>query len=62
MEKGLRWHIEVTLTAEGVYDYFCASHEHAGIVGRLIVVQPSGPGSLLFDWFRGWFVRWPGPG
>jgi plastocyanin len=44
---------EVTLTAEGVYDYFCAPHEHAGMVGRLIVGQPSGPGSLSFDWFKG---------
>jgi plastocyanin len=43
---------EVRLTAEGVYDYFCAPHEHAGMVGRLIVGKPSGPGSLPFDWFR----------
>src|SRR3954452_8819601 len=25
---------EVTLTAEGVYDYFCAPHEMAGMAGR----------------------------
>jgi plastocyanin len=30
----------VTLTAEGVYDFFCAPHEHAGMVGRIIVDQP----------------------
>lgn len=28
---------EVTLTVPGVYDYFCAPHEHAGMVGRIIV-------------------------
>jgi plastocyanin len=32
---------EVTLAAEGVYDCVCAPHEHAGMVGRLIVVQPT---------------------
>jgi plastocyanin len=31
---------EVTLTVEGVYDYFCAPHEMAGMVGR-----PGGPGA-----------------
>jgi plastocyanin len=30
----------VTLTVEGVYDFFCAPHEHAGMVGRIIVGQP----------------------
>ncbi|MBX6742709.1 MAG: plastocyanin/azurin family copper-binding protein [Acetobacteraceae bacterium] len=44
---------EVTLTVEGVYDYFCVPHEHAGMVGRLIVGKPTGPGSLPFDWFKG---------
>lgn len=44
---------QVTLTVEGVYDYFCAPHEHAGMVGRLIVGTPTGPGSLPFDWFKG---------
>ena len=28
---------EVTLTVEGVYDYFCIPHEHAGMVGRIVV-------------------------
>ncbi len=27
----------ITLTVPGVYDYFCVPHEHAGMVGRLIV-------------------------
>lgn len=31
----------VTLTVEGVYDFFCIPHEHAGMVGRIIVGQPS---------------------
>ena len=30
----------VTLTAEGVYDYYCVPHEHAGMVGRIIVGNP----------------------
>ena len=25
----------------GVYDYFCIPHEHAGMVGRIVVGQPS---------------------
>jgi len=35
----------VTLTAEGVYDYFCRPHEGAGMVGRIIVGRPAGPGA-----------------
>lgn len=27
----------VTLTVPGVYDYYCLPHEHAGMVGRIIV-------------------------
>jgi plastocyanin len=30
----------VTLTVEGVYDFYCVPHEHAGMVGRIIVGQP----------------------
>jgi plastocyanin len=30
----------VTLRDEGVYDFFCVPHEHAGMVGRIIVGQP----------------------
>ncbi len=29
----------VTLTVEGVYDFYCVPHEHAGMVGRIIVGQ-----------------------
>src|SRR5205085_2886326 len=44
---------EVVLTVPGVYDYFCTPHEMAGMVGRIIVGQPSGPGTLPFDYFKG---------
>ena len=30
----------VTLLVEGVYDFYCVPHEHAGMVGRIIVGQP----------------------
>ena len=30
----------VTLTVEGIYDFYCVPHEHAGMVGRIIVGQP----------------------
>jgi plastocyanin len=43
---------EVTFTAEGVYDYFCAPHEMAGMVGRIIVGKPAGPGTRPFDYFK----------
>jgi hypothetical protein len=36
------------LTEPGVYDYYCIPHEHAGMVGRIVV----GEGSPA-DW-RGW--------
>jgi plastocyanin len=41
----------VTLTVEGVYDYYCMPHEAAGMVGRLVVGTPGGPGALPFDYF-----------
>jgi hypothetical protein len=44
---------EVTLTVEGVYDYFCTPHEMAVMVGRIIVDRPSGPGTLPLDYFQG---------
>jgi plastocyanin len=44
---------EVTLTVEGVYDYFCVPHEAAGMVGRIVVGRPDGPGALPFDYFTG---------
>src|SRR5215203_6058313 len=34
----------LTLTVEGVYDYFCIPHEHAGMVGRIIVARPTAAG------------------
>lgn len=43
---------EVTLTVPGVYDYYCAPHEHGGMVGRIIVLEASGPGLLSFDYFK----------
>jgi plastocyanin len=46
-------HFEVTLTAEGVYDYYCIPHEMAGMVGRIIVGRPIGPGAMPFDYYRG---------
>jgi len=46
-------HFEVTLTVPGVYDYFCAPHEVARMVGRIVVGRPAGPGALAFDYFRG---------
>jgi plastocyanin len=49
---------EVTLTLEGVYDYFCAPHEEAGMVGRLIVDKATGPGALPFDYFEATGERW----
>ncbi|WP_432284781.1 plastocyanin/azurin family copper-binding protein [Aminobacter sp. BA135] len=30
----------VTLTMPGVYDYYCVPHEHAGMVGRIVVGSP----------------------
>ncbi len=46
-------HFDVTLTVEGVYDYYCMPHEEAGMVGRLVVGRPGGPGALPFDYYRG---------
>jgi len=34
----------ITLTTPGVYDYYCIPHEHAGMVGRIIVGSPEMPG------------------
>jgi plastocyanin len=46
-------HFELTLTVPGVYDYYCMPHEHAGMVGRIVVGRPAGPGTLPFDYFVG---------
>jgi plastocyanin len=45
--------LAVVLSVEGVYDYFCAPHEQAGMVGRIVVGRPAGPGTLPFDYFKG---------
>jgi hypothetical protein len=36
-----------------VYDYFCIPHEHAGMVGRIVVGEATGPGAEPFDYFKG---------
>lgn len=46
-------HFEVTLTVPGVYDYYCMPHEAAGMVGRIIVGKPLGPGAEPFDYWVG---------
>lgn len=46
-------HFDVTLTVPGVYDFFCRPHEQAGMVGRIIVGHPAGPGAEPFDYFVG---------
>jgi plastocyanin len=46
-------HFDVTLTAPGVYDYYCAPHEAAGMVGRIVVGKPLGPGAQPFDYWVG---------
>ena len=46
-------HFEVTLTVPGVYDYFCTPHEAAGMVGRIVVGPPGGPGAEPFDYWVG---------
>jgi len=61
-EKAIPWdsgflvnpgdYFDVTFHIEGVYDYYCTPHEMAGMVGRIIVGKPAGPGTLAFDYFR----------
>lgn len=34
----------VTLTEPGVYDFYCIPHEHAGMVGRIVVGEPPAQG------------------
>jgi plastocyanin len=46
-------HFEVTLTAPGVYDYFCAPHEAAGMVGRIVVGKPLTLRAQPFDYWVG---------
>lgn len=51
-------HFDVRLTVGGVYDYFCMPHEMAGMVGRIIVRGPGGPGTLPFDYFHATHPDW----
>ncbi len=48
-DSGIRDRVGDTFTlaldAVGVYDYFCLPHEFFGMVGRLIVKEPLGPGT-----------------
>jgi plastocyanin len=37
----------IELTESGVYDYYCIPHEHAGMVGRLVVGRPGPDAGLL---------------
>ncbi|HVO65716.1 MAG TPA: plastocyanin/azurin family copper-binding protein [Syntrophales bacterium] len=46
-------HFDIKLEIEGVYDYYCIPHEMAGMVGRIIVGKPAGPGALTFDYYKG---------
>jgi plastocyanin len=46
-------HFDVTLTVPGVYDYYCAPHEGAGMVGRIVVGAALGPGAQPFDYWVG---------
>ena len=46
-------HFDITLSEPGVYDYYCAPHEAAGMVGRIVVGKPVGPGAQPFDYWVG---------
>jgi plastocyanin len=46
-------HFDVVLTVPGVYDYYCVPHEAAGMVGRIVVGKPLGPGAEPFDYWAG---------
>jgi plastocyanin len=46
-------HFEVKLVVPGVYDYYCIPHEAAGMVGRIVVGKPGGPGAAPFDYWVG---------
>jgi len=43
----------LTLTVEGVYDFYCIPHEHAGMVGRIIVGEPAKNGWTQLDGANG---------
>lgn len=39
----------VLFTENGVYDYFCIPHEHAGMVGRVLVGEPAPDGWTVMN-------------
>ena len=43
---------EQAFEVPGVYDYYCKPHEAAGMVGRIVVGEATGPGARPFDYFR----------
>lgn len=43
---------EKTFSEEGVYDYFCKPHEASGMVGRIVVGTPGGPGARPFGYWK----------
>jgi plastocyanin len=43
---------EIKLIVPGVYDYFCAPHEHAGMVGRIVVDHPAEAGTNATGFFK----------
>ena len=46
-------HFDVTFSVPGVYDYYCMPHEAVGMVGRIVVAKPLGPGAQAFDYWVG---------
>ncbi len=44
-------YFEIILSEPGVYDYYCEPHEEAGMVGRIVVGEVSGPGALPFNYY-----------
>lgn len=46
-------HFDVALSVPGVYDYYCIPHEAVGMVGRIVVGKPLGPGAEPFDYWVG---------
>lgn len=46
-------HFEIIVTEPGVYDYYCAPHEAAGMVGRIVVGRPPGVQARAYDYWVG---------
>ena len=47
-----------TFDVEGTYDYFSRNHEVLGLVGRIVVGKPGGPGEKPVG-YGGREGRWP---